>query len=118
MIERLQRIATILTRFRLPITVMGGFSLVVLVLSVLDNPLLNSDELLMPAILGFCWALMLFSTSELFKSVPEKPSAEEAFRRRAAVSVRRSVLWVLGALTVVSSLGLVILTYQLMRVWL
>ena len=43
MIERLQRIATILARFRLPIFMLAGFSFVVLVLSVLNNPLLDND---------------------------------------------------------------------------
>ncbi|PCI77468.1 MAG: hypothetical protein COB20_08145 [SAR86 cluster bacterium] len=118
MIERLQRIATILARFRLSIFVLAGFSLVVLVLSVLENPLLDSDTLLMPAILGFCWALMLYSTAELFQVIPGKASSEATFRRRMAVRVRRGILWVLGTLTIASAAALFILSYQLMRVWL
>jgi fatty acid desaturase len=118
MIERLQRIATILARFRLPLFVLAGFSLVVLVLSVLDNPLLDNDRLLMPAILGLCWALMLYSTGELFQEIPHKAGSEATFRRRMGVRVRRGILWVLGLLTIVSAAGLLILSYQLMRVWL
>ena len=118
MIERLQRIATILARFRLPIFVLAGFSLLVLGLSVLDNPLLDSDSLLMPAILGFCWALMLYSTGELFQQIPGKASSEATFRRRMAVRVRRGMLWILGVLTLASAAALVVLSYQLMRVWL
>lgn len=118
MIERLQRIATILARFRLPIFVLAGFSLLVLVLSVFDNPLLDNDTLLMPAILGFCWALMLYSTGELFQEIPSKAGIEATFRKRMAVRVRRGILWVLGILTLASSAALLILSYQLMRVWL
>ena len=118
MIERLQRIATILARFRLPLFVLAGFSLLVLVLSVLDNPLLDNDGLLMPAILVFCWALMLYSTGELFQEIPDKAGSEATFRRRMGVRVRRGILWVLGLLTIVSAAGLLILSYQLMRVWL
>jgi hypothetical protein len=118
MIERLQRIATILVRFRLPIFVLGGFSLVALVLSVLDNPLLDNDALLMPAILGFCWALMLYSAGELFQAVPDKAGSEATFRRRMGVRVRRGMLWILGVLMMASAAALVILSYQLMRVWL
>ena len=118
MIERLQRIATILVRFRLPIFVLGGFSLVVLVLSVLDNPLLDNDTLLMPAILGFCWALMFYSAGELFQGIPDKAGSEATFRRRMAVRVRRGILWVLGVLMMASAAALIILSYQLMRVWL
>ena len=118
MIERLQRIATILARFRLPIFMLAGFSLVVLVLSVLDNPLLDNDGLLMPAILGFCWALMLYSTGELFQEIPDKAGSEATFSRRIGVRVRRGIIWILGLLTIVSAAGLLILSYQLMRVWL
>ena len=118
MIERLQRIATILARFRLPIFVLGGFSLVVLVLSVLDNPLLDNDTLLMPTILGFSWALMLYSTGELFQAIPGKASSEATFRRRMAVRVRRGILWVLGILTIASTSALLVLSYQILRVWL
>ena len=118
MIERLQRIATVLARFRLSLFVLAGFSLVVLVLSVLDNPLLDNDRLLMPAILGFCWALMLYSTGELFQEIPGKAGNEATFRRRMGVRVRRGILWVLGILTIAGAAGLLILSYQLTRVWL
>ena len=118
MIERLQRIATVLARFRLSIVVLAGFSLAVLVLSVLDNSLLDSDTLLMPAILGFCWGLMLYSTGELFQEIPDKAGSEATFRRRMAVRVRRGMLWILGILTIVSVAALLMLSYQLMRVWL
>jgi|FLMP01.1.fsa_nt_emb hypothetical protein len=118
MIERLQRIATVLASFRLSIVVLAGFSLVVLVLSVLDNPLLDSDTLLMPAILGFCWALMLYSTGELFQEIPDKAGSEATFLRRMAVRVRRGMLWILGILTIASVAALLMLSYQLMRVWL
>ena len=118
MIERLQRIATILARFRLSIFVLAGFSLMVLVLSVLDNPLLDDDMFLMPAILGFCWALMLYSTSELFQVIPEKAGNKTTFLRRMAVFVRRGMLWILGILTIAGAAALFMLSYQLMRVWL
>ncbi|GJM12723.1 MAG: hypothetical protein DHS20C12_11260 [Pseudohongiella sp.] len=118
MIERLQRIATLLAWFRIPIFVLAGFSLLVLFLSVLENPLLDGDSLLMPAILGFCWALMLYSTGELFQAVPAKPQSEVPFRERMALRIRRAVLWVLAVLTIVSTAALVVLSYQLLRVWL
>lgn len=118
MIERLQRIATILVRFRLPIFVLAGFSLLVLVLSVLDNPLLDNDDLLMPAIMGFCWALLLYSTGELFQGVGENAAPATTFRGRMAQRIRRGLLWVLVILTILTAVALFILSYQLMRVWL
>tara|TARA_B110000444_G_scaffold259879_1_gene305017 strand:+ start:305 stop:661 length:357 start_codon:yes stop_codon:yes gene_type:complete len=118
MIERLQRIATILVKFRLPIFVMAGFSLLVLVLSVLDNPLLGNDSLLMPAIIGFCWALLLYSTGELFRDIPSKAGTETTFLRRMALRVRRGIRWMLAMLIIMSAAALFILSYKLMRVWL
>ncbi|MBL6904814.1 MAG: hypothetical protein ISR27_04710 [Pseudomonadales bacterium] len=118
MIERLQRIATILVRFRLPIFVLAGFSSVIIVLSLLENPWLDGDSLLMPSILGLCWALMFYSTGELFQGVPDKAAAEDAFRRRAGVRVRRVLLWILGILTIISAVALLLLSYQLLRIWL
>tara|TARA_R110002073_G_scaffold185518_2_gene344073 strand:- start:919 stop:1275 length:357 start_codon:yes stop_codon:yes gene_type:complete len=118
MIERLQRIATILARFRLPIFVLAGFSLIVLVLSVVENPWLSSDDLLMPSILGFCWSLMLYSTSELFQAVPGNVGTEATFRRRFSVRIRRSLYWFMGILSVCSTAALLVLSYQLLRVWL
>ena len=118
MIERLQRIATILARFRLPIFVLGGFSLAVLALSVLDNPWLSGDSLLMPSILGFCWALMLYSTGEIFQTLPAKAGAEDRLARRVSLRVRRLLFWLLGMLTVFSTLALMVLSFQLLRVWL
>ena len=118
MIERLQRIATILARFRLWIFVLAGFSLVTLVLSVLDNPLLENDSLLTPAILGLCWALMLYSIGELFQEIPGRAGSDATFRERMTVSVRRGILWILGILTTASTLALFMFSYQLIRVWL
>lgn len=118
MIERLQRIATLLARFRLPIFVLAGFSLIVLGLSVIENPWLNGDDLLMPSILGFCWALMLYSVSALFQHIPDQPGEEDGIRRRTSLRLRRLMLWLIGLLTLISIGGLIVLSYQLMRVWL
>ncbi|MEX0965343.1 MAG: hypothetical protein WDZ52_15035 [Pseudohongiellaceae bacterium] len=118
MIERLQRIATILARFRLALFLLAGFSLGVLVLSMVENPWLEGDALLMPAVLGFCWALLLYSTGEIFQRTPGKAAEGTTFRRRMALRVRRLVFWVLGLLTVGSAIALLFLSYQLLRVWL
>ncbi len=90
----------------------------VLVLSLLENPLLDGDTLLMPAILGFCWALMLYSTGELFQFIPAKASKQEAFGSRIKVQLRRGLLWILGILTLISTVALLLLSYQILRVWL
>lgn len=117
MIERLQRIASLLVRFRLPIIILGGCCLVLLVLSVIEDPWLQDDRLLMPSLLGFCWALMLFSTGEIFQTLPEQATVDTGWRRRLALRFRRFFLSLLGLLTLVSTAALLVLSYQLLRVW-
>ena len=115
MIERLQRIATFLERLRLLIFIMGGLSIVFVLLSLLENPWLTGDGLLIPSILGFCWSATLFSISKLFAVIPVKLNRDARFRDRLSVSLRRGALWVLGVLTMFLTLSVLILSYQLLR---
>lgn len=117
MIERLQRIATFLDRLRLLIFVIGGFSLVVVLLSLLETPWLKGDELLIPSILGFCWAATFYSISKLFVVVPGEPGSAAGFRDRLSARLRRGVLWVLGALMIALTISVMVLSYQLLRAW-
>lgn len=118
MIERLQRIATFLARFRLLVVALAGIFLALLLLSILDNPWLHGDVLLIPSILGFCWALILYSVGELFITVPPSPASDAGFRSRLSIRLRRGMLWLLGLFTVLSTIALFVLSYQLLRAWL
>lgn len=117
MIERLQRIATFLRPLRLLIFVIGGFSIVVLLLSLFENPWLIGDRLLIPSILGFCWSATLYSISKLFAVVPGKPNAGAGFRDRLSIRLRRGGLWILAVLTVGLTIAVVVLSFELLRTW-
>ncbi|PCJ22430.1 MAG: hypothetical protein COA96_14460 [SAR86 cluster bacterium] len=117
MIERLQRIATLLVRLRILIFSLGGLSIVFILLSLIETPWLNDDKLLVPAILGFCWAVTLYSISKLFVSVPAIPDASAGFRARLSARIRRGMLWLLGIFTLALSFAVLILSYQLLRIW-
>ena len=118
MIERLQRIATFLARFRLVMFVLAGFCTLILLLSVVENPWLQGDALLVPAIIVLCWALILYSASELFLIVPDRAKNEDRFGRRLALWLRRLLLSFLGLLTVLCVVAMMILSAQLLRAWL
>jgi hypothetical protein len=118
MIERLQRIATFLARFRLVMIALAGFSALILLLSVVENPWLQGDALLVPAIIALCWALILYSASELFLIIPDRASNEDRFGKRMALQVGRFALGFLGVLTVLCVGAMMILSYQLLRAWL
>ena len=117
MIERLQRIATNLARFRRLIVAIAGLTFVLLLLSLLNVFGLNSDLLLIPSIITFSWAITLFSVSGLFVTIPEKAERGAKWKQRISSSMRRGSLWVLAFLTIALTLSLILLSYQLLRIW-
>ena len=117
MIERLQRIANFLGPLRLLIFVMGGFSMVIVLLSLFENPWLTGDRLLIPSILGFCWAATLYSISKLFAVVPGMPNEGAGFRERLSIRLRRGGLWILAVLTIGLTIAVVVLSFELLRTW-
>ena len=117
MIVRLQRIATFLNRFRLPIIAMGMTSIGVFSVSLFNNPWIDGEVWLIPSLLFFCWSLALFSLLGMFQQVPEKVDKKAAWLKRFSNAFRRGAFWIAGAAFVVLSSGLLILTYQLLRTW-
>lgn len=116
MIERLQRIATILRPLRPILLLLATASAALMALSVIENPLIHSDQWLIPAMAAMLWSLTLFSMSFFFLDIPEvDPSMP--WRVRLSRKMRRAALWVLGFLFVGLSLALLLLTYQLLRVY-
>jgi len=117
MIERLQRIATFLERLRFLIILLGLVSFLFAVFSLMENPWLDDDELLIPSIVGFCWALTLYAISRLFVYVPVKPDTDAGLRIRLSVSVRRGLLWILGVFVVGLTIAVGVLSFELLRTW-
>ena len=117
MIERLQRIASFLEKIRFFIIILGILSFILLFISFLDNPWLDSELWSIPSLLLFCWSLALFSLEELFVGVPKKLDKSASWRLRASNTMRRAGLRVLGLAFVVLSIALLVLSYQLLRTW-
>lgn len=118
MIERLQGIAIFLAHFRLLIIGLGIGFLTIFVLSLLQNPWLDGDDWLIPALLGLCWSLTLYSFSQLFATVPARAADDASWRIKLSVVTRRGLLWVLALLMGCLSLALLVLSYELLRTWL
>lgn len=117
MIERLQRIATILHRFRALITFLGFTSFGVFSISMLNNPWIDGNVWLIPSLLLLCWSLALFSLLSLFQRIPDKVDKTSPWRKRLSNSFRRGAYWLAGAAFVALSSALLMLTYQLLRAW-
>ena len=116
MIERLHRIATVLSQYRPYLLIMAAFSFVLMVGSLVSNPWLDSDEWLMPAVAAFLWMLLLYSLSWLFLSIPDAPQPAMGWRQRISIRLRRGLLWIASALFIALSVSVLILSYQLLRV--
>lgn len=116
MIERLQVIATHLLPFRLLLGLVAMLAFTVLMLSLLENPWLSDDALLIPAILCFTWSVTLLSLSGLFIHIPDKPAPGSSLQARLSYRFRSGVLGLLALMTLALCAAMVILTFELLRV--
>ena len=117
MIERLQRIASFLARLRLLIVLLGLFFLGLFTVSLFGLGGVANDALMMPAIAGFCWAALLYAHGRLFVQVPEKPHAGQGFFTRLSLSLRRAVMACLGLLLLATTAVVLVLTWQMLRLF-
>ena len=117
MIERLQRIASFLHRLRLLILLAGLTFLLAFCLSLFESGGLNSDDHMIPSLVGFGWAVTLFSCANLFLEVPPVAAAGSGFRVRWGVKLRRGLLWLLAIFIIGLSLALLMLSYKLLSTW-
>jgi len=118
MIERLKIFATYIQRFIPLIVLVGIISLLLAVASLFNIEGLPGDEALIPALVLFSWACMLYCFARLFINVPERPVKGTRLKSRSVIALRRGLLWLLGVAAVFLSLALLTLSYELFRVWL
>jgi len=117
MIERLQRIASFLHPLRLLIVAVGLLFLLAFGLSLFELGGLNSTDHLIPALVGFSWAVTLYSCATVFLHVPALPARDCGFRARWRIKFRRGLYWVLSLLMAVLTMSVVVFSYQLLRTW-
>ena len=118
MIERLQAIATFLSRFTPFISLLALFFVGVFLTSLFEVGGMTTDDQLIPAIVGFCWSATLLSFANLFISAPVKLERKASLRVRLSFKVRRGLLWGLGLLMISLTFALMLMTFRLLRVWL
>ena len=116
MIERLQRIAKVLSRIRGLLLILAGACGAGVVLSLVENPWVADDSWLLFSFMGCLWFLVLYSLSQLFLHVPPPVATGTSWHQRLSLRIRRSGMWILGAAFLLLSLALFVLSYQLLRV--
>ncbi len=117
MIDRLGRIAVMVQRGRWLWLLLVVASLALVAASAVSNPWLADDRWLMPGVVALCWSLTLLSFGRLFESVPPRATRDMAWRRRLARGMHRGMLRVLGLAMLGLSAAVLVLTWQLLRVW-
>ena len=116
MIERLQRLAVVLSRIRGLLLLLAGASFALLALSLISNPWITEDVWLMPSLAAMLWWLNLYSLSFLFITVPAATDEGLNWHQRLSRKIRRSAAWVAAMLFLILTGALALLTYQLLRV--
>ncbi|MDA1370837.1 MAG: hypothetical protein O2971_08775 [Proteobacteria bacterium] len=117
MIERLQTIASFLSRFRVLIYLLGLVFVGLFLLSLFEVSTAAEYDLLIPSIVGFCWALTLYCFSTLFISVPQRPDPKAKFWARWRSKFKRGLFWELAILLLLLTAAVLILSFQLLRTW-
>lgn len=116
MIERLQKMAVILSRLRGLLITLAILSFATVILSLVDNPWITEDVWLMPGLAAMLWWLNLYSLSFLFLSIPAATGEGLNWRQRLSRKIRRSAVWLAALLFLALTGALALLTYQLLRV--
>ncbi len=115
MIERLERIASHLSRFRPVLLQIAALGLGFFAWRMLQGQSFESDIQALFALLSFFWALLLIMIAGLFAQIPaEIPNA--AWWTRLSVWVRRLGFKILGYSCKLLVILILLLSYQLLRV--
>ena len=116
MIERLQRIASVLLRLQIPLTVLAVMFAGLFVYSLFQFQDEGSSFML-PAIAGFCWALLLISFAHLFAELPASPSADDGLVTRWSLKLRRTAMTAMALVMLALTGAVLLLSWQLIRTY-
>lgn len=116
MIERLQRIASLLLRLRLLFVILGVLFAGLFVYSLFQFQG-DSGSYMLPAIAGFCWAMLLLSFAHLFAELPASPSDQDGMLTRWSSKLRRSLMTGMALVMLGLTGAVLLLSWQLIRTW-
>ncbi len=117
MIDRLARVARLVRKWGWLCWLLAFAAAAMMAASVIPNPWLAGDRWLMLGVVALCWALALLSFGRLFESVPPPATAKMPWRERLGRRMKRGLLWLLGVAMIGLAGAIVLLSWQLLRVW-
>ena len=116
MIERLQRIASLLLRLQLLFILLGIVFAALFVYSLFQFQG-DSGSYMLPAIAGFSWAMLLISFAHLFANVPASPGEQDAMLTRWSLKLRRTLMTLMALVMLGLTGAVLLLSWQLIRTW-
>lgn len=117
MIERLQRIASVLARIEWLLLVLCLAFIGLFIYSLAQTGDTEAEALMMPAMVGFCWSALLICIARLFIRIPEQPGKQHGFWRRTVLRFQRSMAGLLAILVIALTLTVVVFSYQFLRLF-
>lgn|GEM_PF-1324047 len=116
LLERFSSLSRALLPFRCLSYLTAAVLALVIVLSFLFTPSVESNHYTLPGLLGTIWCLLLAIMITAFQSVP-CVDKDKSFFQRIKVRLTRLGYWVLALVFLILTLALVILTFRLMTIW-
>jgi hypothetical protein len=117
MIDRFTKIADALQFLRLPSVVVGLVCLVGAVTIVVSSNSHGGDLYLIPSVVGMLWAVATYTFLASFRAVPPRADSSWGLFRRLKRRVVRIGYWLMAALFIGTTAGVMAVSYRLLAVW-
>jgi hypothetical protein len=78
----------------------------------------SGERYVIPSIVGFLWALSIYSFIASFQHIPAKANPRHSFLAKLMATLRRTPYWIMALLALISSVAVLFVTYRLFAVWL
>jgi hypothetical protein len=116
MIERLQRIASVLLRLQILLILLAVLFAGLFVYSLFQFQG-DSGSYMLPAVAGLCWAMLMLSFAHLFAELPAPAAQEDGLLRRWSYKLRRTAMTAMALVMLGLTGAVMLLSWQLIRTW-
>lgn len=118
MIDKLQRIAKTIQILRLPSIFVGLFSLATMVWIMFISSSNESDQFVIPSVVGLLWAISAYFFIVYFRSVPGKTNNSLNFISKLKRNIIRGWYWFTGIFFLGTTAAVMIVTWRMVSIWL
>ncbi len=118
MLEKLSHLAIRLTPWRPLLFLVLFGSLLAVCIALFQSVLLESSPMFMFGLVGILWSLTGFMLIASFQQMPEKPESCPRFFRRQLLRIKRFGYGVLALFFLLTTLGVLVTTFRLIRLYL